>query len=164
LNPAVHPDAAPSEIGISTGGSITSIPCRTLREAALVADQLEQADILPLVSDEPSEKDPYNRVMDFPLRVHVSAKALAAEKGLSDSLNFRSDTHFAQQPLRLVMKLVALGLPALFLIGWLVYLREARGFKDQGFTRRLREWTRWFLFGWVLWAAALLFVNLIAQP
>jgi hypothetical protein len=46
-------DAAPSEVGITTDASITTIPCRTLPEAALVAEQLEQADIIPLLSGKP---------------------------------------------------------------------------------------------------------------
>ena len=33
-----------------------------------------------------------------------------------------------------------------------------------GLRNVLREWTRWFLFGWVVWAAALLLLILIAQP
>jgi len=147
--PAVQPNASPS---------ITSIQCRTLSEAALVAEQLEQVDILPLFSHEPSESDPQHSAADSSLQVQVSAKALAAEKELSESLNFRSDVYCAQQPLPLVMKLVALCLPGLLPLGCLIFMAEAGRFRNQGFARKLRDWKRWFLFGLAVWAAAVLFL------
>ena len=156
-NPALQPHAMPSEPGITTDGSIANIPCRTLREAALVAEQLEQADILPVLSCEPSES-----ATDSWLRVQVSAKALAAERELSESLNFRAEVDGAQQPLPLVMKMVALGLPMLLPLGCLIFLAEAGDFRNHGFARKLRDWKRWFLLGWVLWAAVVLLVMLLA--
>jgi len=157
-NLAVQPNASLSEVGITAKGNMTSIQCRTLSEAALVADQLEQADILPLLSDELPQKDPQNSATDSSIEVQVSAKALAAEKELSESLNFRSDVHCARQPLPLVMRIVALCLPALLPLGCLIFMAEAGRFRNQGFARKLREWKRWFLFGLVVWAAAVLFL------
>ena len=115
--PAVQPAPVPSEPRFRKTRSITTILCRTSGEAALVADQLEQVDILPLLSDEPSETDPQHSAKDSSLRVLVSAKAFAAEKGLAESLNFRMDVHGAQDPLPLAMKLMALVSPRFCLSG-----------------------------------------------
>jgi len=135
-----------------------TIPCRTLNEAALVAEQLEQADLLPVLSHELSDKDPQDGATNSSLRVQVSAKALAAEKELLESLNFRPDVLCAQQPLHWVIKIAAFGLPVLLALGCLIFIAEARRFRDEGFTRKLRDWKRWFLFGLVVWTAALLYV------
>jgi hypothetical protein len=133
-----------------------------LQEAALVAEELEQADIVPLLSGKSFEDDPHDRGTKSSLRIQVSAKALAAERDLFESLNFRSEVHCAQQPLPLGMKMIAFCLPALLSAGCLVFLAGAGRFRNQGFVRKLRDWKRWFLFGWIIWAAAVLFVVRLA--
>ena len=79
--------------------------------------------------------------------VQVSTKALEAEKELRASVGFTYEQACAQQPLPLMMKIIALFLPALLPIGFLVLISEARRFTKEGFERKAREWVRWFAFG-----------------
>jgi len=133
-----------------------------LREAALVAEQLEKADILPLVPEKPSDTYPKDTADDFPIRVQVSTKALEAAKELSESLSFRADSHCAQQPLPLRLKITALCLPALPPAGLLLFIAGLGHFRSQGFARKVRDWKRWSFFGFVAWAAILLILIRLA--
>ena len=162
-NPEVRPEAMASDPVITRSGSITSIQCRTLKEAALVAEQLENADILPILPEEPSEKFPEKSDGDYLVQVQVSTRALEADKELSESLSFRSDAHCAKQPLPLGLKITALCLPAIFIIGLMIFIVEAGSLRTQGFARKAREWKRWFVLGLIAWAAVVLIVVALAK-
>jgi len=153
---------APENV-MRTSGSMTTIQCRTLAEAALVAGQLEGADILPLLDEESSEKCAENSPGDCLVEVRVSTKALEADQELSESLGFRAATESARQPLPLALKIIALCLPGIFILGLLVYLVRADSFRRHGFARKRREWNRWFAFGVIAWTAAVLVLLALAK-
>jgi len=138
------------------GGPITSIQCRTLGEAALVAKQLEKADILALVPEEPFEKYAQYCVLDISVPVQVSSGALDADQELSESLGFRADTLIPHESLPWGLKITALCLPVVLPAGLLLFIAGLGRFRSRGFARKVRDWKRWSLLGLVGWTAILL--------
>jgi hypothetical protein len=134
---------------IQTSGWATIFQCRTPEEAALVADQLEAADIVPLLPLTLPEN-----LEDHVIPVQVSTRALPANDELRASLGFRYEQHCAQQGLPFLMKAIAFCLPGLFLFGFLFFAIEAQRYRREGFERKAQQWARWFAYGLIGWIIA----------
>src|SRR6266478_10114944 len=141
---------------VTRTGLATTIQCRGLLEASLVAEQLEEADIVTLV---PEDLESNCLVGSEALvTVQVSTKALEAEKELCASVAFTYEQQCAQQPLPLMMKIIALCLPAILHVGFILLFIEAQRFTNQGLERKAGEWVRWFAFGFFGWLIIVVFV------
>ena len=141
---------------VTRTGLATTIQCRGLLEASLVAEQLEEADIVTLV---PQDLEPNCLVGSEALvTVQVSTKALESEKELCASVAFTYEQQCAQQPLTLMMKIIALCLPTIFPVGLIILIVEERRYRNQGLEKKAREWVRWFAFGFFGWLIIVVFV------
>ena len=132
---------------------MTLINCRSDEEAGLVIQQLEAADIVPLISTDEIRKPRPGKSGYYP--VQVSTQAYQSSTELKDIIEYDPAVASAAMSLGLEMSVVAFILPVLFPIGFFVFVFAAWDFSRLGLHRKACDWSKWFGLGLAFWTTCL---------
>jgi hypothetical protein len=134
-------------------GNTITLKCRTPEEAYLVSDELEKADIIPILPAEDELLSKYKRNGDVELR--VSAKAYESVAGLRSVVEFQHKRLRAEQPLPSMGKALAMGCAVVPVPGLLVFAWLLSSYRANGYHRHAKEFKFWFFLGVASWLMVL---------
>jgi hypothetical protein len=141
-------------------GNAVILKCRTLREAYLVKEELEEADIIAILPEADVLSLEYRQNGYVPVR--VSAKAYESIPDLRSVVEFQYKRVRSDQPLPAVGKMLAMGcgvvpVPGVLIFAWLFPSYRANGYEAAG-----KQFKLWFIFGISSWILGILAVVLSA--
>jgi len=142
------PKPGPEFLVAEQEGAVTVLKCRTPGEAALVAEELEAADILVTVPDEEAMEQ--ELIEHGYITLQVSAQSYEAAEELQRIVDRKHWEERAQAPLPWSMSLAALGLGVLFVPGFLGMFMIGQLYSKRGYDRKADAFANWFLVGAVL--------------
>jgi len=117
----LDPDEIPLQPIAHKDGSAITLKCRTPEEAFLVCDELEKADIIPILPDEEELLSQFRR--DGYVEVRVSAKAYESLADLRSTVEFQYKQLRSEQQLSYFGKGVILSVSISCLVLWFVPFR-----------------------------------------
>ena len=134
-------------------GNTITLKCRTPDEAYLLSEELEKADIIPILPGETELLAEYKRKGYVELR--VSAKAYESVADLRSVVEFRHSRPRAEQSLPYIGKAVAMGCAVLPVPGLLVFAALLSSYRANGYHRKAKEFKFWFFVGVASWLLVL---------
>lgn len=141
-------------------GNAIILKCRTPREAYLVKEELEEADIIAILPEADVLALEYRQHGYVPVR--VSAKAYESIPDLRSVVEFQYKKVRSDQPLPAVGKFVAMGCGVVPVPGALVFAWLSSSYRASGYETAGRQFRLWFIFGISLWILGILGVILSA--
>jgi hypothetical protein len=153
------PETLPPPISEKRGTAV-ALTCRTLREAYLMAQELEAADIIVILPDKQRLQQEY-KAKGY-VELQVSAKAYESVSELRSSIEYRHQVLCAAQRLSYSAKLLASLLGILIVPGLLIFTWLQASYKAQGYERMAKEQRLWFLLGVLSWVIVLAFCFIFA--
>ena len=135
-------------------GSAISLKLRTPKEAYLVCNELEEADIVAIL---PEEEELLSQFKEKGyVEVRVSAKAYESLADLRSRVEFQYGRVRAEQPLSYFGKMAGMGCGAMIVPGMFVFAWLVSSYRKNGYDKMAKELKFWFLLG----VAALLLLGI----
>ena len=129
-------------------GKLTVLKCRTPGEAFLVAEELEAADILAIVSGEETMLKEFKE-KGF-VSIQVSSQSYEAAKELQKIIERRHWDERILEPLQIPMIIVAVTLGLLWCPGFAFFFMLNDAYNTKGYQRKSKSFLRWFFVGFAL--------------
>jgi hypothetical protein len=139
------PKPGPEFLVAEREGTVTVLKCRTPGEAALVAEELEAADILVTVPDEEAMEQ--ELIEHGYITLRVSAQSYQADEELQRIVDRKHWEDRAQAPLPWPMSLAGLGLGLFFVPGIFGLFMIGQAYSKQGYHRKANAFSNWYLVG-----------------
>src|SRR4051812_2294676 len=123
-----EPDEIPLTSFAENVGNSIVLKCRTVGEAILLCEELEKADIIPILSNEEELEQEYKQKGYVELR--VSARAYESEADLRSAIEFQYKQLRSERPLPAIVKMLGVACGATVPFGLLLFVFPFWNYKN----------------------------------
>ena len=138
----------PEFLTVEENGNLTELQCRTPREALLIAEQCEVADILAVVPGEQEMLAEFNA--KGYVSVNVSTRSYQAAKELQAVVERQYVQERSRKKLPIAMAFVAVFLGVVWCPGMVFFFMIKRIYRNKGYNQKAKSFVRWFWVGFAL--------------
>jgi len=148
-----EPKEVPPPFFAEKEGNVFTLKCRTVREAYLVSDELEKADIVTILPEENELILEYKQKGYVELR--VSANAYESVADLRSVVEFQYKKLLGGLRLPCLGKAMAMGCAVVPVPGLILFMWLLSSYRANGYDRMAKEFKFWLLLGLSAWLLVL---------